>query len=733
MAQRGAKTGTLWALVLAIVLVPLAALAGAGDARAAAGNAPGPGRVVIVGVPGLKWSDVTERGAPTLWRLTGQGAVGGLSVRTPLAYTCPTDGWLTLSAGQRSRLAHGDCALPAAPQVTPDGGAVAPGWETIGRDNADGSYHARIGLLGQSAADARQCAFAVGPGAVFGLADANGRVARYAESPDRVAPADWARCPLTAVDVDDVFRAYVKAGTDAKGRPVPVSDRERAAAVAAADRRVGQVVAALPAGTTLLVAGLSDTTARSHLRVALATGPGFPSGFLTSTATRQPGLVTLTDLTVTAMRVTGLARPDGAVGSPWTPEPTRGSASYKREALVDEDVAAQVIRRAQGSYFWVLGAAQIAVYLVAALLLRRRPEPGTRRRVLGVARVVALLAGATPVASFLAGLVPWWQAPRPTPVLVVSVLAFGALVAGIALAGPWRRSVLGPGLVVAGVTAVVLAADVMLGSTLQLNSLMGYTGVVAGRFYGFGNQAFSLFATASVLTAAWLAARPLRAGRTMAAAGVVAAVGVVAVAVDGLPMWGSDFGGVLAMVPVFALVGLMVAGRRVSWWKLGLFCLAGAVVVLFISFLNARSAHPTHLGRFWQQLESGDAWGVVVRKFHAMVGALGLLPVAAVLALVVVAVYLVLADPARRRAGWLARLYAAAPTTRPALLGALTIGVIGTLVNDSGLVILSVAFCLAAPLTLAALLRTLEERPGDVPPDTSAPGTPAPRSAARER
>ena len=93
---------------------------------------------------------------------------------------------------------------------------------------------------------------------------------------------------------------------------------------------------------------------------------------------------------------------------------------------------------------------------------------------------------------------------------------------------------------------------------------MGYTALVAGRFYGFGNQAFSLFAVASILTAAWLAEYPLRAGRKALAAGIVALIGAFAVAVDGLPAWGSDFGGVIAMVPAFAMLALMVAGRRVS-------------------------------------------------------------------------------------------------------------------------------------------------------------------------
>ncbi len=73
------------------------------------------GRVVIIGVPGLMWSDISQQNTPALWGLTAGGSAAGLSVRTTRVNTCPTDGWLTVSAGQRSRLPHGDCALPSAP------------------------------------------------------------------------------------------------------------------------------------------------------------------------------------------------------------------------------------------------------------------------------------------------------------------------------------------------------------------------------------------------------------------------------------------------------------------------------------------------------------------------------------------------------------------------------------------------------------------------------------------
>lgn len=702
---------------------------------------------MLVGVDGLMWTDVTARNTPALWRLTGQGGAAAMTVRATKPNTCPTDGWLTVSAGQRSVLKDADCVLPSNP-VLPgapvpsgspapaQGGALAPGWPKIVKDNADSSYQAKSGLLGETAHRAGICTSAIGPGAVYGLADHSGRVDHYVSGVGAATPDDWTRCPLTAVEIDDVFRVYLAAGVDAKGVQVPVGLADRARAAATADRRVAQVLASVPAGTTVLVAGMSDNGPKPHLRVALATGPGFTgSSYLYSDATRQRGLVTLTDVTSTVMQSLRLPEPVDAVGSTFRTRATDDSADRKVEVLKDEEIAGQAIRSAQSGFLSTLMVVQLVVYVLAALALRRRwGGPSARSRILAGTRAVALLGASVPGASFIAGLVPWWKAPHATPVLMATVLAISVAMTALALGGPWRRSVTTPGLIVAGVTAAVLGLDVMTGSNLQTNSLLGYTAVVAGRFYGFGNQAFALFAAAAVLSAAWLAAFPLRQGRRWAAVLVVAAVGLAAIALDGGPMWGADFGGVLAMVPTFALLGLMVSGRRVSIVKLGLFAAAGAAAVLLLSYVNSRSAHPTHMGKFWNDLTGGGAWTVVSRKFDAMVGSLAFWPITLLVAVGIVALYFVLARPSRfRHTSVLTRTFARAETMRPALVCGLTVGVIGTLVNDSGMIILTVAMVLIVPLFVAAAVRATELDDDGAGPtgDPSTEPTPAKPSATQ--
>lgn len=134
-------------------------------------------RVVLIGVPGLQWSDLSPGITPNLWRLAGQSAAGSLSVRTVGRVTCPYDAWLTVSAGTRSAVGYG-CGLSPAPDPGPTG-AVIPGYgylhEVAGQKGA--------GTLGEAVHAAGQCTLAIGPGAALALADRTGKVDVYASSP----------------------------------------------------------------------------------------------------------------------------------------------------------------------------------------------------------------------------------------------------------------------------------------------------------------------------------------------------------------------------------------------------------------------------------------------------------------------------------------------------------------------------------------------------------------------
>jgi hypothetical protein len=228
-----------------------------------------------------------------------------------------------------------------------------------------------------------------------------------------------------------------------------------------------------------------------------------------------------------------------------------------------------------------------------------------------------------------------------------------------------------------------------------LSSVPGYDPLIAGRFAGIGNPAFGVLAAATLLTACLLAPSwP-----------VALLIGLIGVVVDGAPMFGSDVGGVLALVPGVVLVTVAVAGRRISWRAVAL-GVAGAVaaIVVFAAVDLARPADArTHLGRFASDLLHGHAGTTLHRKIVANWDLLthNAATVLVPFVLIGLAVLVVRAGRMRGTAG-LAAAYERVPALRGGLLACLVTGVLGFLLNDSGVVVPAIMMLIAVPVAVIA-------------------------------
>ncbi|WP_433499009.1 hypothetical protein ACQP1K_01195 [Sphaerimonospora sp. CA-214678] len=725
------RGGGTWRRVLTLLVALLGCLVAVG--LPAPAGAQVKGQVVVIGVPGLRWDDLDPVRTPNLWGLAAEGGTASLSTRTippeGRSINCPVAGWLTVSAGQRAgapppsaqhRASGLACAAAPAPVVATDGSgaAVIPGWAGLVAHQKSSPYKARIGLLGQTITAAGGTMAAIGPGAALGAADESGKVQKYAATAAESADLS----PYTAVfaEAAQIAEAWLADG----GADLPPDVRRNAAA--AADRTIGEVLSRVAPDATVLVAGLSDTAATAHLHVAIAVGGGpepYGPGSLTTASTRQDALVTITDLTATVLRVLGLQTPKEVVGKPW-----RGDGDAPADAgetvagLADADLAGQVLRQVREPFFIALVAVQLLFYGLAAVVVRRR------RRMPASVRVVAVVSGALPISAFLAQLVPWWNFPHPMPALIGTILALAGLIAGLAFAGPWRGHVLGPLTVVAGVSSLALLIDVTTGSHLQVNAVSGYEPVTGGRFYGFGNMAYAVFSTGTILMLAGVA-HLLRRRRWIAVT-VCLAYGLLAIFADGWPGWGADFGGVPSFVVGLAVFLLLLTGRRVSVARLAVVGLAGAALIGLIAVADwwRPADRRTHLGAFVQQVIDGEGGSVVGRKLGAMLNTLGNLPLTLLSLVALAFLFLVLSRPSRWGASALSHAYGQAPELRAGLLGALTAALVGFLINDSGIAIPAMALTVAVPLTLAASVRALRLATAAEP---SPPPGPADRSSAR--
>jgi hypothetical protein len=711
-----------------------------------------PGPVVLLGTGGLTWSDVENDHLPTLSGLLKDDAVGWLADRSVRALTCPADGWLAVSAGKRAADVEVRPGGPNSPLgcrglqlPVPAAGsnATVPQWPDYVRQADADNYEAVPGLLGSTLAKAAKTTAAVGPGAAIALADGQGRVANA--WPGGAGPllvgdvqAALATHPnLLVVDLGVLRDPAHPIPSDPADASFSLPKAEQARAL---DTRLGLVLDQLPANATVIIASIADGRTPSELQLLAARGPAalggsYAKSLVGSNSTRQDGVAQTTDLLPTVLTALNVPIPVDAVGSALKPVRQGGSAVGRQRKLDDVGQASGVIKPIVPWFFNGLIVAQLLLYGVSTLVLRRgrNTAPGSpqqrlgRRRTLYLLRAGSVVFASVPAASFLANLLPWWRSGSAGLAVTGAVIVFVVPIAALALLGPWRNALLGPLGAVAAVTALVLGGDVTTGSHLTLSSLMGLQPVIAGRFYGFGNPAFAIFVTGALLTAVALADRLVRAGQVRRAGLAIVLVGIAAVIIDGTPGFGSDFGGPPAIIPAFAVLALTVLGVRLSWRRALLIAVITIVVIVGLALLDwARGpADRTHLGRFVQTVIDGGAWPVIQRKAEQNVKILFTSWLTVLLPFGVAFVVFVLARPVALGLRPLQLAYDRSPVLRDGVIAFGVLMLLAAVLNDSGIAIVAVAGTVAIPLLIAASVRALElqdgERPQAVPATAATP------------
>jgi hypothetical protein len=729
-------------------LVLLAVLAGCGSSPDEVGDPPVE-RVLVVSLPGVSWNDLRHYDLPNLERLAASSAIGDLSTRIGRSDAAPTDAYLTLGAGTRAIAPLIDRAVALDPDEKYGGvsaadiglrrrGSVPDGifYLAIGEaldTNDNSSFGARVGLLGARLHDAgvRRAVIAnadATEGFVSEEPPPEGSYARSAATtlmdPEGLVPDGTVGRDLLKDDPDAPFGrrldpdAVLSAFDDVwepDGRVVALveaSDLLRAAAYGPratasqrsalrrqaledADALLGRLLDRVdPEQDAVVVVSPVAPGGASALGVATLQAPGIDSGLLESPTTRRAGYVQLADVNPTILELLGEDTPDDIEGRGFTVA-ERGIDA--RDRIVKLDDSADAARFRDRMLPVVVGIVT-AIAAVLAWFTRRRDRlrPVWRRQLI---RLAYFMLGIVP-ATFIFRQFEW--VPENPAAYLAFVLWTALLYVMLCEAAEQFRPGLGPIAAVGGIVGLIFV-DVVFGAPMQLNTVFGYSVGIAGRFAGLGNLAFALFGAATMMLAVLIAERHQSRGQWVALVLLVAVV-----LLEGLPMLGADVGGVLSMVPAFAITALLLSGRRITLQALLIIGVSTVAALLAFAFIDAVRAQQqqTHLARLAEHIVDGR-WGPffdsLTRRWQASFGGAELAGwLAVVTILVATGVYVTLV--AQGRIGRVGPRWDRGSVAGAAGLGVLAL--VGLVANDSSVAVPLTMLIVVVPVVA---LRALHE------------------------
>jgi hypothetical protein len=529
----------------------------------------------------------------------------------------------------------------------------------------------------------------------------------------------WRDKSAVLVELSDLERAdrYSRAATPAQAKVLLRQTLKQT------DKLLGGVLSSVdPARDLVVFVSPAAPRAGEQTTPFAISGPGIGSGVTQSGTTRRSGYVTLSDVAPTILHQLGIDQPTEMTGAliSVSGRGATGLARYRTFAT-----------RNTITGFRDQVAGPISVWFVVfelfGLAFAMLSLTGRRQGLRPWAMFLALVTLAFPTVAFLAGLLRVDHLGYGG--FTVSLFAVSVLLALLAQQVGFRlvrredpRSAMVPPLVLVGLLWVLQVGDILTGGRLQIDTVFGYSPVVAGRFAGYGNLAFALLAISTVVlsTGLWGLARIQEAtghpSRRRVGLALVVGIFLVAIVADGYPSFGSDVGGVLALVPAGAVILLMLSGRRVNVAKVAVIGSASvAVLGVFAAIDLARPAQDrTHLGRLVASAagKGGGGLGTVLdRKLSANLHVL----TSSVFIWVIPSALLFLAFLTWRRRGFIRNLMEFVPGIRACLWGGIIVAVLGFTLNDSGMAIPAMMF----PVLLPYLMHMLVQP--DSGPDAEAP------------
>lgn len=736
----------------AIALVTVLLFSSMTHAAFASKESPKTDTVVLVLTPYLTWDDVMGGNASNLRSFAENGAVANLNTvsrnRLALRRDNPAQGALTYSSGTWAATDPRAAEAYSVDERIAGGLAKDVYSRVMGLDPGDAAVvflglprtqrlndrspvlDVKIGSLGQAIVEAGGATAAIG-NSDFGLTDEEARHRRPAamvamDTSGKVRFGDVSQRllkgnPFSPFDVAADLEKYRLAFKDAvrslqaAGGPglvvVDPGDLTRAEhaahdfapkvaaahrnqAIRSLDAMAGMAAAEMPPGAVLMIVSSTAPvvlTDRSPFAPFILFAPGQPdwSGTAISSSTKQPGLVTNLDVAATVTSLLGVERPVFALGNPVIPKGDNAPLSERIETIQHRNavsVAIEGVRAPAINGFIVL---TMLVFGISVLVLFRMKLFSERARsVTGrAARISLLLILAAPAAStlmFTAGLYP----TTPTEAILTFValtLALGAIASMITLSR-YTRLALGT---ITLATAFLLLLDQWLGGPWSFTGILGFSPLVAARYYGLGNEGAAILIGALIVGSALLFDEFASTGKVRSARRwLLPVVGLTAVFTASAPFFGANVAVALWGLVAIGIFWAQVNRVRINW-KFAVAVL-GAAIVMIAGFalvdISAEKGVQTHLGRALESARQGglgELWTIVERKAATNLRVL----TTTNWSFVLVGVLFFLGYMRWRPQGDFAATLRENPAFSAALTALLSAGAVAYLTEDSGIVI----------------------------------------------
>lgn len=755
---------------------------------AAADTASESAPLVVIGFSGVRFSHIDRARTPHLADFLENSAAANLVVRTRADTTCPAAGWLTLASGARASLPDSATFCMPAVAQSPSVTYQVPHWAEIAAANRENPYHPELGKLAAQLRQHSISAGGIGPGAGLALADHEGIIyGEYAGVPrdnDGFKKA-YQQVKEKSFVIIDAGAAWEDSTPAASALPPRLQAALRAphpdspqflAQVAEIDARLGELLPLIPSTHNVLLLSVADgdsqtarmqffalrrsgdlaaadvgnsTGARENPAPQISSGPALAE----SLSTRQPGVVQLTDILPTITQLLGAVATENAAAAqndadkpaltgtpsaadfPLRLKSDQRSGEVRAAYLADKELRAALVRSGVAPFYFTFGIGAIAA-LLAVLLYRRAQRKSSPA--LPPAKIwplppalfyFCIFIAALPLSTFLLNLFPWWRLARAEIWQLPLLLIFAAALALLIV--PARRcSPLVPASIIAALNASTLAIDALCGSPLHFSSLLGDQPQSGGRFYGFSNAPFVVFALSLLFTAGvlleYLRRKSAPASLRLAVVVILAILGIF---IDGAPQIGADFGGPPALFLAFLTLFFLSRSRGFRLYQLCLAFLGGAAGMFGVAYLDWRRppAVRSHFGKFFAQLIDGKGGEVVMRKITQLLTSVPFWAWGIGIAIALGIGWALWSYRRKIRAitRGKAENFPLSADIFSAGISGLVVLLCGMLINDSGLVMLCIGLCYGVPLWLSCFSAAL-------PTNAAAPPATHPHTAARD-